>query len=358
MSWLDQIKLQVVDKDNLPYFRKRSAEIILVLVCAMACLLIFQHRNRPTNILLNVAFDSSKPTLELLDQAWSADSKIKVSSLHAGSLQQTNALAKGLGADTICVSSANELDRLNQSKPGLIDPNWRECFPENSSPFSSSIVFILRPNAVDTINNWQDLLKSKQSIAIPDPRISGIGQYAYLALIHSIEESNGTSPFSLTTALQDLHLLPYAATRSTEAFLEDVQYDVLLTGENEAHRIMQLAKYKNFKIVYPSKSLKIEPVVAIVEKQVDQRGTRKAAEAYLNFYFSPKGQAIIEESGFKCRTKNRFEANESSVVSSQKLDTVEALFGSWQNAYKLHLGPNSSLTRLLEFRNALKGGSE
>jgi sulfate transport system substrate-binding protein len=355
MSWLDHINLRAVSAASLSIYRKRSAELLLGLICLTGLCLFFQHRNRPNDTLLNVSFDAARPTMARLDQAWSETTKMQVRSAHAGSLQQTEALANGLRADTICVSSASELDRLSQGTDGLVSPNWRERFPEMSSPFSSSIVFIIKPGVEETVQTWQDLLHSKLRLAIPDPRISGAGQYAYLALVYSIQKNNEPSAFQLTTALQQLQLLPYAAKRSTSVFLQSDQYDLLLTWESEAHRIMQQPKNQNLRIVHPNYSLKIEPVVAIVESQVDQRGTRHAAESYLNFYFSPQGQAIIEQSGFRRRL---FTKQIAAEVPAQILYTVESLFGTWENAYELHLGPDSSLTRLLEYRSARKGGSE
>lgn len=356
MSWLDQINLRVVYKENLPRFRKRSAEILLCLLCLVALYFLFQCQSRPQHQLLNVSFDASRPAVSALNQAWSAfDGLQGASSIHAGSLEQTEALANGLLADTICVSSAGELDRLSQGRNALVSPDWRSQFPENSSPFTSSIVFIVRPDAKNSIEDWADILDDRRRIAIPDPRISGAGQYAYLALIYSIEQDGVLSPLQIAAALRQVQFLPYAATRSTEVFLNDSQYDALLTWESEALRIQKNPNNRSFKVVYPSYSLLIEPVVAIANNQVDRRGTRKAAEDYLNFYFSPAGQALIEQAGFRAR---RPSDSMEHMRPTNTLYTVESLFGSWPTAQALHLGPEGSLARLLEYRNARRGGTE
>jgi len=181
MSWLDQINRRVTNRENLPRFRKRIAGAVLAVLGLSALLLYLQ--TRPPEVLLNLAFDASRPALTQLDKAWTATSQQKVSSVHAGSVHQTEALANGLVADTICVSSPGELDHLSQAKTGLVDPDWRSRFPENSSPFTSSIVFIVRRSALGEIEDWPDLFRSGRRIAVPDPHISGAGQYARLSRI-------------------------------------------------------------------------------------------------------------------------------------------------------------------------------
>ncbi len=355
MSWFEQINRRVAYQENLPRFRKRIAEGVFALLCLAAVLLYCQTRSRPPEVLLNIAFDAARPALTPLDKRWSASSDQEVSSLHAGSIHQTEALANGLVADTICVSSPGELDRLSQVSDGLVNPNWRTRFPENSSPFTSSIVFIVRPTDHGAIKDWPDLFQTNRRIAVPDPRISGAGQYAYLALVYSAEQSVGTDPLKIAAALRPIHFLPYAASRSTEVFRRDTQFDALLTWESEALRLIRNPENHEFAIVYPSYSLQIEAVVAIADAQVNQRGTREAAEDYLRFFYTPEGQRIIENAGFRPRYP---QTGTAPNAKGNTLYTVESLFGSWQNAKELHLGPNGSLMRLLEYRKARKGGTE
>jgi sulfate transport system substrate-binding protein len=267
MSWRNQINRRVTNKENLPRFRKRIAGAVLAALSLSA--LLFHFQTRPPEVLLNLAFDASRPALTQLDKAWTATSQQKVSSVHAGSVHQTEALANGLVADTICVSSPGELDHLSQAKTGLVDPDWRSRFPENSSPFTSSIVFIVRRSALGEIEDWPDLFRSGRRIAVPDPHISGAGQYAYLALVYSAEQSVGSDPLKIAEALRPIHFLPYAASRSTEVFLKDTQYDALLTWESEAHRLKKNPDNRDFLVVYPSYSLQIEAVVAIAEAPVE-----------------------------------------------------------------------------------------
>jgi sulfate transport system substrate-binding protein len=355
MRWLDQINLRVAQQKDIIRFRKRSAELVLCLLGLSLLILFFHYRNRPADTLLTMAFDASRPAITALNNAWNSQSNRNATAVHSGSLYQTEALANGLLADTICVSSAAELDRLSQGSVGLVAPDWRTHFPENSSPFSSSIVVILRPDNSHSIENWDDLLRMKQRIAIPDPHLSGAGQSAYLALVYSVEQRQGTAPLQLATALHFVQFLPYAAMQSTEVFLDDKQYAALLTWESEALRILKNPEYSDFQIIYPRDSLKIEPVVAVADSLVDQRGTREAAEDYLNFFFSPEGQDLIRQAGFR---PSLSDTRENTEIQPNTLHTVEALFGSWSNAYEQHLGPNGSLTRLLEYRNARRGGSE
>jgi ABC-type sulfate transport system substrate-binding protein len=185
--------------------------------------------------------------------------------------------------------------------------------------------------------------------------MSGAGQYAYLALVHCAEQRVGTGLQEMVEALRPIQFLPYAATRSTEVFLRDPQLDALLTWESEALRVTKDPQYGEFTIVYPSFSLEIEVVVAIADAQVDQRGTREAAEDYLRFFYSPQGQSMIEQAGFRPRYPQAMTTLRSPKNTVQ---TVEAIFGSWQNALDRHLGPNGSLARFLEYRKARSGGTE
>lgn len=355
MSWFGQINRCVTNQENLPRFRMRIAVGVFIILCLAAQLLYFQSISRPPEVLLNIAFDAARPALTPLDLAWSAISDQRVYSIHAGSTHQTEALATGLIADTICVSSPGELDRLSQLAGGLVDPNWRAHFPENSSPFTSSIVFIVRPSARGAIEDWPDLFKPNWRIAVPDPRISGAGQYAYLGLIYSADQSVGTDPLKLAAALRSIHFIPHAASQSSSVFQRDTEFDALLTWESEALRLMQNSANHEFAIIYPSQSIKIEAVVAIADSQVDRRGTRDAAEDYLKFFFSPEGQSIIEQAGFRPRKP---QATSLHPHGENRLHSVETLFGSWEKAQELHLGTNGSFTRLLEYRKARSGGTE
>ena len=356
MSWLEQINRRIPLRENMPLFRKRIVVGVIVFFCGLAWLLHYQRTSRPPEVLLNLAFDASRAALTPLDEAWSGASALQqVSSAYAGSIHQTEALARGLVADTVCLSSPGELDRLSQLGHGLVDSDWRTRFPENSSPFTSSIVFVVRDSGQGAIKDWPDLFGAKRRIAVPDPRISGAGQYAYLALAYSAEQHVGADPLKIAAALRSIHFLPHAASRSTKVFLRDKQYHALLTWESEARRLLQDPENHEFRLVYPGYSLQIEAVVAIVESQVDKRGSRQAAENYLGFYFSPEAQSIFEAAGFRPRYPV---SGEPAPAPDTKLYTVEALFGSWEAAWTLHLGPTGSLTRLLAYRDARRGGTE
>ncbi|TVP78654.1 MAG: hypothetical protein EA353_07845 [Puniceicoccaceae bacterium] len=354
MSWIEQIARRIPLRENVALYRKRFVIVFLIIFALLAWQLKRQLDSRPPEVLLNLVLDAFKPALIELDRVWSTPDR-RVASTFAGSIHQTAALAQGLVADTICVSSPGELDYLSQAQIGLVAPDWRLRFPENSSPFTSSIVFLVRRSAAGEIQDWPDLFQANRRIAVPDPHISGAGQYAYLALIHYTEQSVGSYPLKIAESLRPIQFLPYAASRSSEVFLRDTQYDALLTWESEAQRILSEPDNSDFVIVYPSFSLQIEVVVAIAEAQVERRGTREAAEDYLRFFFSPEGQRIIETAGFRPRDALY---NATRPPPPSTLHTVEALFGSWQQARELHLSPNGSLARLLAYRQARSGGTE
>ncbi len=355
MIWIDQLRRWVPGGENLLLYRRRIVVGILVFFMAVAWVFYAQHKNRSPGVLLNLGFDASRPALESLDEAWSAASEFRVSSAYAGSIDQTESLVSGLVADSVCLSSPSELDRLSRSGKGLVAPDWRTRFPADASPFTSIVVLVVRAQASETIRDWPDLFDVGSRVALPDPRISGVGQYGYLVLAYSAEQRFGSDPLKIAEAFRPFEFLPFASRRSADVFLRDRRFAAFLTWESEALRILENAENEEFVLVYPSFSLEIEAVVALIEPLVDRRGSREAAERYLNYYFSPEGQTMLAAAGFR----PRMEPSEVAVsLPAIPAYTVESLFGSWEEAWKRHLGPEGSFMRLMAFRNARLGGTE
>ncbi|MFU8848464.1 MAG: substrate-binding domain-containing protein [Opitutales bacterium] len=353
MSWLDQIKRIASPLPELKKFHLRSAEFFFVLLLLAIALIYWFWPARPPEALLNVAFDASQPVFEQIDAAWQEQSGKFASSLHAGSVHQSRALAKGLVADTICVTSAWELDSLAQNgRRGLVAANWRDQFPNQASPFHSTVVFLVRKRVEGRLQDWSDLFNTGLRYALPAPDVSGGGQYAYLALARSAELRFGKNEWLFSGLLDHAAFLPYGARRCTKAFLEDQNLDALLTWESEALRVVQDPDNQEFALIYPTTLIRIDVVVAIAEAQTKQRGSRENAEDYLHFLFSERARGAIEAAGFRPNLPG------SASAPGGEATPIEALFDNWPEAREQHLAPSGTFHRLMAYREARAGGSE
>lgn len=353
MSWLDQIKRIAVNLPELKKFHLRSAGCFFAALLLLAGLTYWLWPARSSESLLNVAFDASQPLFAQIDAAWQRESDTSATSLHAGSIQQSNALAKGLVADTICVASPWELDSLAQNgRKGLVAANWRDQFPAQASPFHSTVVFLVRKRAEDRLRDWSDLLDADLRYALPAPDVSGGGQYAYLALARSAEQRFGGNEWIFSSALDHAVFLPHGARRCTKAFLVDRNLDALLTWESEALRVVQDPNNQEFALIYPKTLIRIDVVVAIAEAQTNQRGTRDSAENYLDFLFSDESRKYIEAASFRPNLPEPASAPERGAVP------IETLFDNWTEARERHLAANGTYQRLMAYRKARAGGSE
>lgn len=353
MSWLDQVKRLPVNLPELRFFRLRSAEGFIVLLVVISGLIYWFWPTRPPEALLNITFDAAQPLFEKVDAAWQLRSGYKISSHHAGSIRQTEALASGLVADTICVSSPWELDSLAQKgHQSLLTENWREQFPEKASPFYSTIVFLVRNGAEQRVQNWDDLFDSDLRYALPAPDVSGGGRYAYLGLAHHAEQHFGNKDWVFNKTLDSATFIPHGARRCTEIFLRDPRLDVLLTWESEALQAVAQVNQDNLTIVYPDRLIRIDVVVATAKTQTQKRGTQQRAEAYLRFLFSPEARTYIEAAGFRPTLTNSPDNGKTDPVR------IENLFGDWPSAVDKHLGEDGSYRRLIAYRKARAGGSE
>lgn len=353
MSWFEQIK-RIADKlPELKKFHLRSAEFFLLILLLLTGLTYWFWPARPPEALLNIAFDASQTLFEQVDAAWQEKSGKSTSSLHAGSVHQSRALAKGLAADTICVSSPWELDSLAQNgRRGLVAANWRDQFPAQASPFHSTPVFLVRKRAEGRLQDWSDLFNAGLRYALPAPDVSGGGQYAYLALARSAELRFGDNEWLFSSLLDHAVFLPYGARRCTKVFLEDRNLDALLTWESEALRVVQDPNNQEFALIYPTTLIRIDVVVAIADAQTKQRGTRESAESYLTFLFSEDARGAIEAAGFRPNLPG------SASAPGGEATPIEALFDNWPEARERHLAANGTYQRLMAYRKARAGGSE
>lgn len=289
--------------------------------------------------LLNVSYD---PTRELYSEvneafgkAWQAKTgdTLTIQQSHGGSGKQARAVIDGLEADVVTLALAYDIDAI--AKQGLIDPKWQARLPQNSAPYTSTIVFLVRKGNPKGIKDWNDLTKEGVQVITPNPKTSGGARWNYLAAWGYALKNNLEPKAFVGKLFANVPVLDSGARASTVTFTERGVGDVLLAWENEAHLAVKDLGPDKFDIVNPSTSILAEPSVAVVDKVVDKRGTKAVAEAYLQFLYTPQGQEIA--------AKNFYRPRDATVAAKFKaqfpelaLFTVDDVFGGWKSAQETH----------------------
>jgi sulfate/thiosulfate transport system substrate-binding protein len=294
--------------------------------------------------LLNVSYD---PTRELYQDFNTAfikyyqakfGKKIAIRQSHGGSGGQARAVIEGLDADVVTLALAYDIDAIAQT--GLIKPDWQKRLPQNSSPYTSTIVFLVRKGNPKGIKDWNDLLKPGVQVITPNPKTSGGARWNYLAAWgYALRQPGGTDAKArqfVTDLFKKVPVLDSGARGSTTTFVQREIGDVLLAWENEAYLALDEAPGK-LEIVAPSVSILAEPPVTIVDRNVDKKGTRAVAEAYLQYLYSPEGQEIAARRHYRPRDAS-VAAKYANSFAKVNLFTIDAVFGGWAKAQKTHFG--------------------
>ena len=292
--------------------------------------------------LLNVSYD---PTRELYQseniaftQYWQKKSgqTVVINQSHGGSGKQARAVIDGLEADVVTLALAYDIDAIADSK--LLDINWQKKLANNSTPYTSTIVFVVRKGNPKQIKNWDDLVKPGLSVITPNPKTSGGARWNYLAAWGYKQKQTGSAEQAKTfvkALYKNVPVLDTGARGSTLSFAQRGLGDVLIAWENEAHLILKEFGSDKYEIVSPSVSILAEPPVAVVDKNVEKHGTRKLAEAYLNFLYTPQAQDILAQNFYRPRNPaalKKYAANFPKI----KLFTLGEVFGNWRTAQKTH----------------------
>ncbi|EIT68291.1 MULTISPECIES: sulfate ABC transporter substrate-binding protein [Hydrocarboniphaga] len=258
--------------------------------------------------LLNVSYDPTRELYKNINSAFIAQWKqqsgdtLKIQQSHGGSGKQARAVIDGLEADVVTLALAADIDAL-ADKGKLLPANWQQRLPHNSSPYTSTIVFLVRKGNPKKIKDWDDLIKPGISVITPNPKTSGGARWNYLAAyVHGLQKYNGDEAKSrdfLKALYKNVPVLDSGARGSTTTFAQRGLGDVLLAWENEAFLSLEEFGADKFDIIAPSISVLAEPPVAVVDKVVDKHGTRKAAEAYLKFLYTPEAQEIIAKNYYR-----------------------------------------------------------
>ncbi|MFG6466201.1 sulfate ABC transporter substrate-binding protein [Roseateles sp. BYS87W] len=292
--------------------------------------------------LLNVSYDPTRELYQDFNKAFAAQWKAKtgeavsLKTSHGGSGKQARSVIDGLEADVVTLALAYDIDALADRK--LLPLDWQKKLPNNASPYTSTIVFLVRKGNPKRINNWPDLARSGVDVITPNPKTSGGARWNYLAA-WGYALKNGGTPASAQDFVKRIYantkVLDSGARGATSTFVERGIGDVLIAWENEAYLAVKELGPEKFEIVTPSVSILAEPPVAIVDKVVDKRGTRKQAQAYLDYLYSPEGQEIAARNYYRPRDA-KVAAKYAKQFAPVKLFTIDELFGSWREAQKTH----------------------
>nr|WP_239027666.1 sulfate ABC transporter substrate-binding protein [Geomonas nitrogeniifigens] len=289
---------------------------------------------------LNVSYDPTRELYQDYNKAfakkWKQDVTFKQS--HGGSGKQARAVIDGLEADVVTLALAYDIDEISD-KAKLLPADWQKRLPNNSAPYTSTIVFLVRKGNPKKINDWNDLVKPGVAVITPNPKTSGGARWNYLAAwAYALKQKGGNEAKAkqfVGELFKHVPVLDSGARGATTTFVQRGQGDVLLAWENEAFlAVNELGKDK-FEIVVPSVSILAEPPVAVVDKVVDKKGTRKLAEEYLKYLYSQEGQEIAARHYYRPRDK-KVAAKYAKVFPRVKLVTIDDTFGGWRKAQKTH----------------------
>ena len=314
----------------------RTFILVAALSAALAAPAVAQ--NKVT--LLNVSYD---PTRELYQdinvafaKAWQAKTgqAVTINQSHGGSGKQARAVIDGLQADVVTLALAYDVDALSRLGK-LIPADWQKRLPHNATPYTSTIVLLVRKGNPKHVRDWDDLVKPGTSVITPNPKTSGGARWNYLAAWGYAIKRGGDDAAArrfVGELYRHVPVLDSGARGATTTFVERGLGDVLLAWENEARLAVDKLGKDKVEIVIPSVSILAEPPVAVVDKNVDARGTREVATAYLQFLYSPEGQAIAAQNFFRPREATAAAAAFPSV----QLFTIDEVFGGWARAQPTH----------------------
>ena len=298
--------------------------------------------NADPSQLLNVSYDPTRELYQSINVAfekrWLASTKhsIDIKQSHGGSGAQSRSVIDGLQADVVTLALGYDVDTI--ANHGLIDPGWQKRLPNNSTPYYSTIVLLVRHGNPKHIRDWDDLIKPGISVITPNPKTSGGARWNYLAAFGYAVKKYGSpdkAKLFMAKLFRNVPVLDSGARGATTSFVERGQGDVLIAWENEALLTVKKLAPGKFNIVIPSVSILAEPPVAVVDKVVDKKDTRAAAEAYLQFLYTPEGQDIIARNYFRARNP-AVAAKYKGQFPNIKLFTIDRNFGGWAKAQSLH----------------------
>ena len=303
--------------------------------------------------LLNVSYDVTREFYKEFNQSFiknwqqTTGQTITINQSHGGSSKQARAVADGLEADVISMNQATDIDLLYE-RGKLLPKDWQKRLPNNSAPTSSTTVFLVRKGNPKHIRDWDDLIKSDVSIIVPNPKTSGNGRYSYLAAWGYVLKKGGDEAKAkefVGKLFKNVPVLDTGGRGATTTFVQRGIGDVLLTFENEVSLIKNEFGNDQFDVVYPSVSVLAENPIALIDKVADKHGTRKIAQAYLDFHYSEQGQEIAAKHYLRPRVES-VAAKHAGDFKQLDLFTIDELFGSWPKAQKTHFADGGTFDQI------------
>ncbi len=304
--------------------------------------------------LLNVSYDPTRELYQDYNKAFAAHWKkttgedVGFKQSHGGSGKQARAVIDGLDADVVTLALGYDVDVLQEK--GLIPSNWQKRLKNNSAPYTSTIVFLVRKGNPKGIKDWNDLVKPGIEVITPNPKTSGGARWNYLAAwAYALKQQGGNDAKAqdfVKKLFANVKVLDSGARGSTTTFTERGIGDVLISWENEAFLAVKELGPEKYEIVTPSLSILAEPPVTVVDKNVDKKGTRKVATAYLEYLYSTEGQDIAGKHYYRPRDP-KAAAKYAKQFSKVKLITIDEVFGGWQKAQKTHFNDGGTFDKII-----------
>jgi sulfate/thiosulfate transport system substrate-binding protein len=322
---------------------RRSAWILIAVLALAAILGMPVHAQGPQT-LLNVSYDPTRELYQDYNGAFAAYWKaktgqdVKIQQSHGGSGAQARSVIDGLRADVVTLALAYDIDAISE-RAKLLPANWQSRLPNNSTPYTSTIVFLVRKGNPKNIKDWDDLVKPGVAVITPNPKTSGGARWSYLgawgyAYLKSGKSDAAAKDF-VTKLYKNVPVLDSGARGSTTTFVERGIGDVLLSWENEALLSVKELGPDKFQVVVPSQSILAEPPVSIVDSVVDKKGTRAVAEAYLQYLYTPEGQEIAARNFYRPRLDS-VAKKYASTFPKIKLFTLAEIVGDWHKTQTVH----------------------
>jgi sulfate transport system substrate-binding protein len=316
----------------------------LALLCLLASACSSHQESATVVTLLNVSYDPTRELYEQYNRAFAAHWKaqtgvdVRVRQSHAGSGKQARSVIDGLEADVVTLALAGDIDSIARDAK-LLPEDWQTRLPQNSAPYTSTVVFLVRRGNPKRILDWSDLTRNGVAVITSNPKTSGGARWNYLAAwAWALKQPGGTAVSAAEFVGKLYHNVPVldsGARGSTTTFVQRGIGDVLLAWENEAHLSLKEFGADKFDIVYPPVSILAEPPIAVVDKVVDKKGTREVAQAYLEYLYTPEGQEIAAHNFYRpidAKVAAKYEKQFPKIA----LFGIDEVFGGWARAQKTH----------------------
>ncbi len=305
--------------------------------------------------LLNVSYDPTREFYQEYNAAFAKYYKaktgddVKIRTSHGGSGKQARSVIDGIDADVVTLALAYDIDAI--ADKGVLTPEWQKRLTHNSSPYTSTIVFLVRKGNPKGIKNWDDLTKPGVSVITPNPKTSGGARWNYLAAwAYALKQPGGsdaTAKEFVARLFKNVPVLDSGARGSTTTFVERGIGDVLLAWENEAFLAVKELGPDKFEIVVPSISILAEPPVTVVDKNVDKRGSRKVATEYLQYLYSDEGQELAAQNYYR-PISEKIAKKYASQFPKVNLVTIDGVFGGWRKAQTTHFGDGGTFDQIYQ----------